>query len=89
MAAIHYDGRRFDNMDDSEAARLLALAQVAADMNKCVSAVVKRREMAQGADVVLLGPGMAVSAEVDNVATFWPELEARLTYFREARVIKS
>ena len=45
--------------------------------------------MAQGADVLLLGPGMAVSAEVDNVATFWPELETRLTYFREARVIKS
>lgn len=89
MAAIHYGGRRFDNMDDSEAARLLALAQVAADTSKCVSAVVKRREMAQGADVLLLGPGMAVSAEVDDLTSFWPELEARLAYFREARVIKS
>jgi len=89
LAAIHYDGRRFDNMDDAEAARLLALAQVAADTSKCVSAVVKRRDMAQGADVLLLGPGIAVSAEVDDVTTFWPELEAKLAYFREARVIKS
>ena len=89
MAAIHYAGRRFDNMDDAEAARLLALAQVAADTSKCVSAVVKRREMVQAIDVLLLGPGMAVSVEVDDVTTFWPELEARLAYFREARVIKS
>ena len=38
MAAIHDNGRTFDNMDDAEVARLMALAQVAADTNKCVSA---------------------------------------------------
>ena len=89
MAAIHYGGRRFDNMDDAEAARLLALAQVAADTSKCVSAVVKQRDMAQVADVLLLGPGIAVSAEVDDVTTFWPTLETKLAYFREARITKS
>ena len=79
-------GRRFDNVDDAEAARLLALAQVAAGTSKCVSAVAKRRDMSQGTDVLLLGPGIAVSAEVDDVTMFWPR---ELAYFRGVRVTKS
>lgn len=75
MAAIYYGDRKIENLDDTEVAHMLATALIYAEKGTFGSMAVKRTMGSDAAaDVLLLGPGIAVSAEVSNAGAFQQQL---------------
>jgi len=77
MTEIHHGGRTINTADDDEAADLIAQARVIAETGHSVAVMIEAKA-GEGSDAIVFGPGIPISATVQNVELFTRLVQKRV-----------
>ena len=81
MAAIHYNNRTIEVANNQEAAEVIAQAVVASGDRGFVNLALFREGETNG-ESILLGPGIPISATVDDVEQFSAAVDQLVAEYR-------